>query len=651
MNIKILDSWLREHLKTKASPQKIAEVLSLTSVSVERMEKIGNDAVYDIEVTTNRPDLMSVLGLARETATALPQFNIPATFIPLQTRLEKQKITTAFPITVKNNPQLVYRICAVVLDVTMKDSPDFIKQRLEASGIRSLNNLIDITNYVMREVGHPTHVFDFDRLNTKMLVIREAKKGEKIITLDKKEHVLLGGDIVADNGKGEIVDLLGVMGTANSVVTSATKRILFFVDNNNIDSIRKTSMSLGIRSEAAVLNEKNVDPELAMQALRRGIELYKEIAEGKITSSILDIYPQKIKSQTIIVTKQKIDALLGVSVPLNSAGEILTALGFKTTIKYATIQALVPSWRAAEVLIEEDLVEEIARVYGYHRLPSIVPPLNSPAYYHMGTDIFYWERRIKDALKMWGYTEVYTNSLVSETLLEGPIEGALELANPLNEDLVYLRRTLVPSLLQVIRENKTRNSIHIFEIANVYEKKENGLPIETPMLAGIIKKDNASFYTVKGLINQLFFDLGIKEVGWKQKQDGGEGAEVFICNESIGMAEVLQEDIIDFELNFAKILKHVTLKKIYKPRAIYPTIIEDVRIIANSSVSYEDVVATITKQSPLVVDVALLDTFENKKTFRITYQDPHKTLTDVEVGKIREKIYSILEKTLGAKIA
>ena len=259
MTIQIPDSWLREHLKTKATAKQIAEILSLTSVSIEKTEKQGDDYLYHIEVTSNRPDLMSVIGIAKEASAVLPQFGIEASFIPLNIEKNPKRTMDKLPLVIENDPSIVNRICAVVLDVQNKKSPEFISKRLEAMGIRSLNNLIDITNYVMREVGHPTHVFDYDRIDTHKIIIRKSKPLEKIITLDDKEHTLGGGDIVADNGKGEIIDLLGIMGTANSVVTDKTKRIIFFIDNNKTSNLRKTSMNLAIRTEAAIVNEKGLE--------------------------------------------------------------------------------------------------------------------------------------------------------------------------------------------------------------------------------------------------------------------------------------------------------------------------------------------------------------------------------------------------------
>ena len=389
MNIKILDSWLREYLKTKASPQKIAEYMSLTSVSIEKLEKLGDDYIYDIEVTTNRPDLISVIGLAREGAAILPQFGIDAKFVP--PTLVKPTSDNKLGIEIVNDPKLVNRVLAVALEIKLGPSPKQIKARLEASGIRSLNNGIDVTNYVMREIGHPMHVFDMDRLNTGKIIIRESKKGEKIITLDGKEYELPGGDIVADDGTGKIVDLLGVMGTENSVVVDSTKRVLLFVDNNDPPRIRKTSISLALRTEAATLNEKGVDPELGMDAILRGVEVLKEIASAKVIAEIVDIYPNKPKPVSVSLSEKKINAVIGIEIPLKTSSKILGDLGFETQANDSNLKVDVPSWRLNDVAIEEDLIEEIVRVYSYHKVPSKLSAFETGEPFNLASNKFYWE--------------------------------------------------------------------------------------------------------------------------------------------------------------------------------------------------------------------------------------------------------------------
>ncbi|MCL6096456.1 MAG: phenylalanine--tRNA ligase subunit beta [Patescibacteria group bacterium] len=649
MNIKILDSWLRDYVKTSATAREIAEKLSLTSVSVEKLEKFNDDFIYEIEVTTNRPDLMSVLGIARETATVLNHLEIKAEFIPL--RLPKLD-TKGLPnlIEIKNNPKLVNRICAVVMEVKVKDSPQFLKERLETSSIRSLNNLIDVTNYVMRTTGHPAHVFDFDRLSSKTLTIKEATRGQRIETLDGKEHLLFGGEIVAVNDKNEIVDLLGIMGLQNSIVTNDTKRILYFIDNNDNFHIRKASMSLGVRSEAAILNEKGLDAELAYEALLYGIKLYEQIAGGKVISEIIDIYPNKTREAEIEVYQSKINSVIGINIPLSISSKILSDLGFENKISGDRLKVKIPSFRNNDIEIEEDIVEEIARIYGYHNLPSKLPSIEFSITNNSAINEFFFEKRVKDALKYWGFTECYTYSMVSAQFLEGPEQEAITIQNPLNEDLTYMRKTLVPSLLKVASDNKKCHEIKIFELAKVYLKENNGLPKEQSTLAGVIKKTNASFYEIKGLIEQLLSDLGIRNPAFKSSQKGGLGSSIYIEKEYLGEIEVLDSNLIDFEINFETVLKFANLKKEYKPLSKYPQVTEDISVVVDDGIETEGLIAQIKKQSELISDVTLADKFKDSRTFHIVYQHPDRNLTNEDVAKIRKQIITSLKESFKASI-
>ena len=645
MQIKIVDSWLREFLETKAKPEEIARELSLTSVSVDKTEKIGNEHVYDIEVTTNRPDLMSVTGIAKEAGAALPEQGIPASFKPLKiSNIPSADIS--FPIQIENNPKLVNRIMAVVLEVEIGESPKKIKERLEHSGIRSLNNVIDVTNYVMRETGHPAHVFDFDLLNTKKMIIRESVPGEKITTLDGKEYRLLGGDIVADNGQAEIIDLLGVMGTANSVVQNKTKRILFFLDNINPQRIRQTSMSLGIRTEAAILNEKGIDPELTETAFKRGVELYLEVAKGKVVSKVLDIYPNKPKPGNVKVSFEKINSVIGVEISPAKSIAILERLGFVAQKTSELLDVNVPTSRP-DVQIPEDIIEEIARIYGYHKLPSVIPSFLNNKTFHYAND-FYWEERAKFALKYRGFTETYTYSLIPEDLFDGPVENAIKLKNPLTEDMAYLRNSLIPSLLQAAENNKSRDHFSIFELAKTYHKKTDDLPEEKQTLSGLVKKNNASFFEVKGLIESLFEDLGINNYKFKNRDE--PGAEVFIASERIGYIEILNNNLIDFELNFELILKHTSNKKVYKSLAKFPPIIEDITFVLGQEINTGDVIEEIKLQSFLISNVNLKDQFEDSKTFHIVYQAEDKNLTNKEIAEIREQIIKSVTTKFMARV-
>lgn len=647
MNILILDSWLRENIKTNATPKDIAKHLSLTSVSVERVEKLENDYLYDIEVTTNRPDLMSVQGIARELNASLSQNNIKSEFI--EKNFTPLKTGENPLLEIITDKKLVNRVTAAIMEVNIGKSPAFISERLEKSNIRSLNNLVDVTNYIMREIGHPAHVFDYDRLGKK-IIIRESFQGETITTLDGKTHILKGGDIVAESENGQIIDLLGIMGLENSVVTNQTKRIVLFFDNNNPKKIRKTSMGLGIRTEAAVLNEKNVDPELITLTMQRGIELYEKYAEAKLLGNVIDIYSNQPQIMKVKVRKERISKIIGVKIDDKTIIRILKNLSFEIKPEKDYLIVTPPSYRSSDIQIEEDIIEEIARIYGYSRIPNSLPQLSNKKTTNMEDNFFYWENRVKDAMHYWGFNEVYTYSMVSENLFEGPLETAVKIANPLSTEHEYMRITLVPSLLEVVRNNFVEN-MAIFEIANVYPKRNNDLPDEKPHFAAILKRQSKNlFFELKGVMEAIFDDLGIENYSFKKRSEGGAGADIFIETKQIGNIELLEEDVVNFELDFKMLAEYATNKKIYRPIPEYPPIIEDLRIELKKDTEYKKIVDTILNVSPIIVSATLIDEYENKMTFRISYQDKTKNLSNEDVAPIREKLESTLKEKLHAKI-
>lgn len=649
MNIKILDSWLRDYLKTDAKPADIARVLSLTSVGIERIEKWKSDYVYDIEITTNRPDLASVVGIAREASAVLPEFGYTADFLPPQMKKPTEPAQEHASLTIKNDPQLVNRICAVIMEVSNKPSPQEITDRLESSDIRSLNTVVDITNYVMRTIGYPTHVFDYDRLNTKTLNITTSKAGETITTLDGKEYILPGGDIIARDDQGRIVDLLGIMGLENSVVTGDTKRIVLFINNDDPHRIRKTSMQLGIRTEAAQLNEKNLDPELVMNALLYGVSQYQKLAGGKLLSKIIDIYPNKPKEKTVSVNHETINRMLGVDLPITKASDMLKKLGFHTTVTGDTITAKIPTFRLADVSIPEDLVEEIARIYGYQNIPNILPPFSADLATHLSDEPFYWESRLKQALKYWGFTETYTYPMVSETLYEGDTKESVRLKNPLGEDFVYMRKSLVPSLLQVVEQNKKTKYMRLFEIGNVYCKNGTQLPLQTQHLAIVMKEKTISFFELKGVLEQIAQDIGIRELSFKALDKSGLETEISIGKDVIGTMEILDDDLVNAEVDFEKLIRHATTHASFTPLQKYPPIREDISFIISEEIPTGDVVETIKKVSPLITEVSLFDKYKDSRSFHLIYQSTKKNLTTQDVEEIREKIFAALQKTHKAR--
>jgi phenylalanyl-tRNA synthetase beta chain len=380
------------------------------------------------------------------------------------------------------------------------------------------------------------------------------------------------------------------------------------------------------------------------------LTLYKELADGKVISEIIDIYPNKPKEKTVSVTEERINTMLGIALPLSKAAEILEKLGFDSTTAGNTIQAKVPSYRLNDITIPEDLVEEIARVYGYHNLPDELPQVTSTAVTQVGSDPFFWEKRVKEAMKYWGFTEVYTYPMVSETMYEGRLEDGVKLKNPLGEEFAYMRMTLIPSLLKVIDENKKQENIKIFEISNIYEKNGNSLPSQKQRFAGAVKQKNASFYEIKGLLEQLGADIGIKNLSFRPASKSGLETEILLGKESIGNIEILDEALINFELHFDALIKYATLHKTFTPLTKYPPVVEDLSLIIDTDVPTGEIREVIQKVSPIIFDVTLFDKYDSSRTFHIVYQDPSKNLTTDEVGKIREKILKVLKEKYNARL-
>ncbi|MBI3379217.1 phenylalanine--tRNA ligase subunit beta [Candidatus Gottesmanbacteria bacterium] len=655
MNILLPDSWLREYLKTDASPKEIKEFLSLCGPSVERIDQVDTDYVYEIEITSNRVDMASVYGIAREAAAILPRFKKGANLKTLKVR-QSIKPKISLPMQISDPQKICNRIMAIVLEVDpMKPSPDFIKDRIEKSGVRSLNNLVDITNYVMLEIGHPTHVFDYDRIKTHSFLIRKAQKNEPIITLDGKKYLLDPEDVIIDDGTGRVIDLPGIMGTENSVVNSSTRRILFFIESNNSLLIRKTSMRYGIRTVAATINEKHPDPELVKTALLRGIELYQKHAAAKVASQVIDIYPNKPTLPKIKVSTEFINDRLGVELKTQEIINILKSLSFDV-LNSTDLLITPPSFRQFDVTIPEDIVEEVARIYGYHNLPNRlmtgeIPITDKPKDLPI-------EAKIKTILKYWGYTETYHYSFVSKSLIAksglSP-KDHLRVANPLTEEIEYMRGSLVPSMLETISKNQYyKNSLKLFELAKVYIPQKGNLPLEP---SRVVIAEQTDFYKLKGTVNALLKELGMpdsklvleKNTFFHPQQSAGVTlngdtfAMIGKLHPSLASAFSLKDDLFIASINVENLVKLANPIKHYTPIPHYPAVIEDLTLLLQPKTQIELIKSEIYKVSQLVKNVAAHDPYQNAITLRITYQDESKNLESADIKKVRELILSTLK--------
>ncbi|HKY73789.1 MAG TPA: phenylalanine--tRNA ligase subunit beta, partial [Patescibacteria group bacterium] len=484
-------------------------------------------------------------------------------------------------------------------------------------------------------IGHPTHAFDADMVG-KTMVVRASKKGEKLTTLDGKTHSLPGGDIVIDNGTGELIDLVGIMGTANSVVQESTTRVLFFIDHSDPARIRKTSMSLAIRTNAAQLNEKMIDPNLAMEALLRGIALFQEVAGATVESPILDLYPNPTQPTTIVLSEKLVKTYLGLELPVKTQQDILEKLGCTVKRQEDSLSVTVPTLRP-DLEIPVDLVEEIARIYGYHNLPSQLMDTRLPTSYPEDTD-FSLEHTVKQFLADLGWQEVYTYSAVSTAVAEKSgksLDSHLKLLNPLNDDHVYLRQSLVPSHKEVIEKNKHLESISIFEIANVYTPRENDLPEESLRLT---LTSTWPYREVKGHVEALLTKLFIQKRDIEFAQKGNRHAEIQVRGTQIG--SIVHEENGHTTAGFLwKSLLHASQKHpTYTPTSQYSPIIEDMTFTIPDKVKVGDVIKTLMATDSLIQDVVMKDLYHRNATFTIQYASNAKQLSTQDVEPIRKMI-------------
>ncbi|MEO8581882.1 MAG: phenylalanine--tRNA ligase subunit beta [Patescibacteria group bacterium] len=654
MNILIPHKWLLEHLETDASPQDIQRLVSLSGPSIERIYERDGDSVYDIEVTTNRVDTMSVRGIARECAVILQHAGVAAKLKPLHLP-GIEAGSNLFPEPkIVNNPQFCKRVLYVILkDVKRTATPDWMAQRLSQVDIGVHDAVIDITNYITHELGHPCHAFDYDKI-MKLggeIIVKEATPGKIFTTLDGMEYKTIGGEIVFENQKGEIIDFPAIKGTANTSIDDRTQNVLFWIESLDPKKVRFGSMTHAIRTVAAQLNEKDVDPELAMDVLKKGVELYQELCDAQVASEVYDEYPQPRQFEPISVKKDTIDTYLGVELENKIVEHILEELGCKVEKANDTTFLVTPPSFRPDLKIPVDIVEEVARIYGYHNLPSVVMHTPIPLSRQEGVN-FQLEEKIKHFLSDIGWQELYTYSLVSEKLAVESgwaLDEHLKLQNPLTDDRVYLRNSLVPSLNEVIDSNPNESSLSVFEIANVYWKTTTGLPDEVLMLSMV---SNREFRKVKGDLEALLDRLHISNLSQELKNPqiptiaqssilktthSGEVVQ-------LGTIAVLKNGRTVIQLELTNLIRVTKKHPTYKPIPQTAQIIEDLTFTMLEKTQLGPVIESVKKVSPLISFVELKDVFKQNVTLTITYLNPTQNISSVDVEPVRRKIVEKLKE-------
>ena len=649
-------------------PEKLSELLTMHVFEVKDFEKLEKDFVFDIDVLPNRSDCLSHLGIAREISAILGlKMKMPEIEIKEEKNL---KASDFLKVKVDNFNDCQRYTARVVFDIKVEPSPFWLCSILKSCGLRPINNIVDITNYVMLETGQPLHAFDFDKISgnqVKKILVKRAKKGEKFISLDGEEYEL-DNEILVIADQKDALAIAGIKGGKKAEIDEKTKRIVLESANFNPKRIRLGSRKIDLKTDASIRFEHGMDPNLTEFAIDRAVSLIQKIAKGKVLSGKIDLYPNKVLPRKMFFEFEKVKKLLSINIPKNKVVEILQRLGLKVlSEKKGKFLIEIPTFRQ-DISLEEDLIEEIGRIYGLERIPAILPTtVLLPAKKNL--DIF-WEERAKSILKEARMSEIYTYSFISQKDKEiFKFKELVEIENPVSAEFSYLRPSLIPNILKAVEKNQRFfKEIKIFEIGKIFpgiEKKEKR------MLTGAITGD--AFFEAKGIVDYLFQKLGIPKVWYDEFQPTPEdsetsiwhlkkSAEIKVDNEEIGfLGEIspkiisalsLKDRVVVFDLDFEKIISLASEEVIYQPVSPFPPVIRDISVLVPKSVLVEEVLNKIENAGgELLIDADLFDIFEgenlpeDKKSlaFHLIFQAKDRVLSSKEVNEIQEKIIQALE--------
>src|SRR3989344_5470174 len=637
-------SWLKEYVNIKLPLKDLMWKMTEIGLTTETYTKLGDDVILDIEVTPNRADWLSIVGIARELS-ALQ--NTPMKF-PVVSEIASPKAN--LPFKINNDFKLCPRYSAIsIKGVVQAPSPKWMQDYLTKISLRPINNLVDVTNYVMFEFGNPIHVFDYDKLKNAEMTIMTTKGGEKFTSVDEISYRL---------PKDAIIFKSGIKGGANSGVSKSTKNILILVAIYDGKLIRRTSQKLDLLSDASRIFERREDTGGTLLTLQRTVNLMTELAGGNIASEIADVKKEKLKLSKLTLSLSNLEKVLGIKIEDKEVLATLDRLNLSPILKNNLIECTIPTYRA-DLKIEEDLIEEVARLFGYNKFPKTLPygatPKDKIAYFFDPKP----KLRLKELMFGAGFIEIQTLSLTSEEFINKSqlnLDLHIKIANPVSKEYEYLRTSLIPSLLSAVKLNSDIKKLKLYELNKVYFGPIDQSQ-EVYKLSGL--EVNTSFRKFKASLDLIFDRLKVKDYDikittvtkslWHPTKSGViEKGDEFIGTFGEIHPKVLQnfkikEKVWGFELD-EKTLEKLTKKIIYKAPNQHPPQIEDITLIIPDWVKASGVIATIKKSDTHVSEIELTDIYQKSHTFRIWYQDPKKTMSDNDVKIIHNKILSNLNK-------
>ena len=680
--MKVPLSWIREFVDVKASAEEIGTLMGVRGLALEGLETQGDDVVMDFDVTANRPDCLSVIGIAREIATA---YDLPLVY-PAKAghHIEDEGKAGKVPVTIEE-PELCGRYVAATADVIVGPSPQWLQDRLLTNGVRPISNIVDITNYVMIELGQPMHAFDLAKMRGGVIKVRRAKPGETMTTLDGKKRTLTADMLViADADHAE--DIGGVMGGANSEITAATTRVVFEAAYFEPAQIRSTSKALGIKTEASTRFERGMDRTAPPRAMARALELLEKIGAGIPTRAITDNYPRPHQPRLLKLERKRIAGLLGMDVPEADIDRILKALGFEImTTRYTGTEAVgwdvvTPSWRV-DIHRQVDLIEEVGRHYGFEHLPTTFPGVEQappPSDPRIARD-----RKIRTALLGMGFSEAITFAFIEAAAAEPYLGGhaPVTIGNPLSEKFAVMRPSLLPGLVDAVSHNRRhgRPDVRLVEIGTRFSP--NGETRGAGFAwTGLATPDHWSgarravdFADIKGVVEQLHA-LAHVQPSFQEIETpylaSGRAAAIIVDGGTIGVFGQLSpaiaesrelpaaDEVYVAEIDLDALTKASpaeTLRTSPLPR--YPSVVRDVSMLVADTLSAATVRGTIRSAAPAtLIQIREFDRYQGKGvpdgkvslSFRLTFQSPERTLTDDEVQAAMERIIDALTRELQA---
>jgi len=641
-------------------------------------EALGlKDTVLDISITPNRPDCLCVIGVAREIA-ALTQQKVEYPPVSLTDRGEEIHQKTS--VTILDQDLCPRYVARMIEGVKIGPSPHWVGDRLEKVGVRSINNVVDVTNYVMMEYGQPLHAFDFRFLEEGRIVVRRAKEGEAFVTLDGVSRALDGEMLMICDGVKPVA-IAGVMGGLNSEIKDDTTTVLLESAYFDPAGNRRTSKKLGLETEAAYRFGRGIDYGGCVSAANRAAQLIQEWAGGRVVEGVVDVYPTPIRPEPIRLRTKRVHQILGTEISTKEAKNYLERLELEVREEKEDILVVMPATFRGDLEREIDLIEEVARLNGYDRIPITLP--TGPPSPEKRSKEFLMERKAIDLLNIHGYYEVITYGFTSPAFgdriglpPDDPRRKSLRILNPLAEDFSIMRTSLVPGLMETVQYNLSRKNanLKLFELKKVFLPQEGErLPREVKFLAGLamgfdrgphwaFPQRPVDFYDIKGCVEDLLDGLQIKEAKFDKAEDvsylhPGKASKVVVGQEVLGVLGEIHPEVLGhydvrgkgylFEMDFSKMVKWAGEGRRFQILPKFPAVERDLSVVVDKAMEAERVMEAIrTFRQPYVEEVTLFDIYqeppipEGKKgiSYRIRYQANDRTLTDEEVNQYHEKI-------------